>query len=184
MKETDAALPACRLAPPAEQVAALVALLAHEIERDEAAAFRGCPLTPPQYVIAASLAGGGPLMITELARAGCCVPGNVTALVDRLELKGFAQRIPDPTDRRVIRVGLTDAGRRAFEETASQVSGRGDRLAAALTGIDPWTLIDLLGRLYVDLTGPGQEAPEGERQMAPPQGPGNLGMHDKLEEPR
>jgi DNA-binding MarR family transcriptional regulator len=41
-------------------------------------------------------------------------PGAVTALVDRLERKGYVERIPNPKDRRSALVRETEAG---LEET-------------------------------------------------------------------
>jgi MarR family 2-MHQ and catechol resistance regulon transcriptional repressor len=37
--------------------------------------------------------------------------GNLTGIVDRLEARGLVRRIPDQTDRRVVRVSLTPKGR-------------------------------------------------------------------------
>lgn len=152
----DAAPEACAASPPAVQAASLISLLAREIERDETEAFRDCSLTPPQYAIARSLAAG-PLMMTELARVGCCVPANATALVDRLVRKGLAERIPDPTDRRITRVALTAAGQGAVADTATHLGGRQDRLTAALPERDLAAIVPVLGRLYVALAAGGSE---------------------------
>ena len=37
-------------------------------------------------------------------------PGAVTALVDRLEARGYAERIPNPEDRRSMLVRVTQKG--------------------------------------------------------------------------
>ena len=46
----------------------------------------------------------GPLTAGELARRAGLAPASVTALVDRLERKGFARRIPNPGDGRSVLV--------------------------------------------------------------------------------
>ena len=46
----------------------------------------------------------GPLTAGELARRSGLAPASVTALVDRLERKGFARRIPNPGDGRSVLV--------------------------------------------------------------------------------
>ncbi len=43
-------------------------------------------------------------------------PSQVTALVDRLEARGYAERRPHPGDRRVKLVGLTAAGEGFLDE--------------------------------------------------------------------
>jgi DNA-binding MarR family transcriptional regulator len=46
----------------------------------------------------------GPLTAGELARRSGLAPASVTALVDRLERKGFVRRIPNPGDGRSVLV--------------------------------------------------------------------------------
>lgn len=41
---------------------------------------------------------------------------NVTPLIDKLIALGFVQRKPDQADRRVIKISITDAGRRYIDE--------------------------------------------------------------------
>jgi DNA-binding MarR family transcriptional regulator len=48
----------------------------------------------------------GPLTAGELAKHSGLAPPSVTGLVDRLERKGFARRIPNPTDRRSVLVEI------------------------------------------------------------------------------
>jgi len=53
----------------------------------------------------------GPLRVTELAqREGVSQPG-MTTLVNRLVGQGYAERLPDPRDRRAALVRITPAGR-------------------------------------------------------------------------
>jgi MarR family transcriptional regulator, 2-MHQ and catechol-resistance regulon repressor len=42
--------------------------------------------------------------------------GGTTKLADRLEAAGFVERHPDPRDRRVVALSLTDAGRAAARD--------------------------------------------------------------------
>jgi DNA-binding MarR family transcriptional regulator len=48
----------------------------------------------------------------ELARFGCVDTGAMTRMLDRLEAKGLLRRAKCPKDRRVVRLELTDEGRR------------------------------------------------------------------------
>ena len=54
-----------------------------------------------------------PLPLSELAKHSHCVRSNMTQLVDRLEADGLVRRVNDGRDRRIRRVALTAAGRRA-----------------------------------------------------------------------
>lgn len=53
----------------------------------------------------------------QIARRLQITTASVTVLVDRLERQGHVCRLPHPTDRRKLLVGLTDAG----QERAQQV---------------------------------------------------------------
>lgn len=46
----------------------------------------------------------------DMARRMGCDPSYITALVDDLDARGLAKRVPDPIDRRVKNIVLTDAG--------------------------------------------------------------------------
>lgn len=58
----------------------------------------------------------GPLRLSDIAaREGVTQPG-MTQLVTRLERDGYAERRPDPEDARVVRVGITETGRRILRD--------------------------------------------------------------------
>jgi DNA-binding MarR family transcriptional regulator len=50
----------------------------------------------------------GGMTAGELARAAGLTTGAVTAVIDRLEAAGLARRVPDPADRRRVRIEATD----------------------------------------------------------------------------
>ncbi|MGP0032260.1 MAG: MarR family winged helix-turn-helix transcriptional regulator [Acidimicrobiales bacterium] len=58
----------------------------------------------------------GGVSMGEMARGLGCDPSYVTALVDDLADRGLARREPDPLDRRVKIIVLTDEGRDMAEE--------------------------------------------------------------------
>src|ERR687892_391739 len=49
----------------------------------------------------------GGMTAGELAKAAGLTTGAVTAVIDRLEAAGIAQRVPDPADRRRVRIETT-----------------------------------------------------------------------------
>ncbi|MFF5719130.1 MarR family transcriptional regulator [Streptomyces buecherae] len=70
-------------------------------------------ITPAQARLLRTVAlyDAEPPRMADLAARLEVVPRAVTTLVDALETNGVVRRVPDPTNRRVIRIELTDAGR-------------------------------------------------------------------------
>lgn len=53
----------------------------------------------------------GPVIQTRIADHLTLGRAATGASIDRLQARGLVERLPDPDDRRVWRIGLTDAGR-------------------------------------------------------------------------
>ena len=73
-------------------------------------------LTLSEIVAAEHLRLDGPLTPKELARRVQIGSGGTTAIIDRLEGRGFAERIRHPTDRRSVLVRLVEQA----DETVQQ----------------------------------------------------------------
>jgi DNA-binding MarR family transcriptional regulator len=54
-----------------------------------------------------TIENSGGLTAGELAAATGLTTGAVTGVIDRLERAGYARRVPDPTDRRRVKVEVT-----------------------------------------------------------------------------
>jgi DNA-binding MarR family transcriptional regulator len=54
-----------------------------------------------------AIENGGGLTAGQLASEAGLTTGAVTGVIDRLERAGYARRIPDPTDRRRVRLEVT-----------------------------------------------------------------------------
>jgi DNA-binding MarR family transcriptional regulator len=77
--------------------------------------------------------------------------GAMTSRLDRLEALGLVRRLPDPADRRGVRVQLTDEGRAAWD-AAAEVQGRKEAFfASALTPEEQRQLNALLRKLMLAL---------------------------------
>jgi len=59
--------------------------------------------------------------ITELARRTALGKSALTSMLDRLEGQGYVERVPDPKDRRAVRIARTDKDR-AMESEYRRVS--------------------------------------------------------------
>src|SRR6516162_4649101 len=62
----------------------------------------------------------GPWRITELAAEERVTQPAITLLVNRLEDRGWVQRVPDPSDRRAVLVSLTPDGEAVFEQLRAE----------------------------------------------------------------
>ena len=54
-----------------------------------------------------------PVAMSALSKALCCHKSNITQVVDGLDEKGFIQRVPSLTDKRVCALKLTPKGKKA-----------------------------------------------------------------------
>jgi DNA-binding MarR family transcriptional regulator len=87
----------------------------------------------------------GGLTAGELARQVGVTTGAVTGALDRLERAGYARRVPDPGDRRRVRVEVTAAFRdRAEEIWAPLAADWQRRLGARFTAAELGTIVDFL----------------------------------------
>ncbi len=81
--------------------------------RSEASGIRPLPMDP-QYLII-GLLRDRPRTMSELSGTLRRSKPNMTALVDRLISDGLVRRSPDKSDRRVVRIAITQKGRRIME---------------------------------------------------------------------
>jgi len=91
-------------------------------------------VTMPQLKILMLLGLHGSAPVSTLATRMGVSPPNVTGILDRLEQHTWVRRTNDPTDRRVVRVVLTDEGK-AFLSELQQ--GGQERLRARLQRLKP-----------------------------------------------
>ncbi|MGW0813040.1 MarR family winged helix-turn-helix transcriptional regulator [Streptomyces viridiviolaceus] len=95
---------------------------------------RDLGITPAQSRLLRTLAHyGSPPRMADLAERLEVVPRAVTTLVDGLEAAGKVRRVPDPANRRVIRIELTDDGRAALRELRGARRSAAEEILAPLT---------------------------------------------------
>lgn len=87
---------------------------------------------------------GGPLSAGQLSSRSGLSRAAMTALIDRLERKGFVRRARDLSDRRRIFVELTDRARAAVRETYLPLADDGRALLAGYTNEQLTVLRDFL----------------------------------------
>ncbi|GAB7029716.1 MarR family transcriptional regulator [Streptomyces sp. NPDC021749] len=93
-----------------------------------------------------------PPRMADLAQRLEVVPRAVTTLVDALEANGAVRRVPDPANRRVVRIELTDTGRSTLRALRSARRAAAEEILAPLTADQREVLGGLLSTL---VDGPG-----------------------------
>ncbi|GGU49889.1 MarR family transcriptional regulator [Streptomyces albospinus] len=96
---------------------------------------------------------GTPPRMADLAERLEVVPRAVTTLVDALEANGAVRRVPDPANRRVVRIELTDTGRVALGALRSARRAAAEEILAPLTAEQREEFGELLSAL---VDGPGR----------------------------
>ncbi|GAA0511137.1 putative MarR-family transcriptional regulator [Paractinoplanes deccanensis] len=75
------------------------------------------PAVPPaQLRVLAIVAANRQTNMSRLAETLDVVPSSASRLCDRLEATGLLRRVPDPRDRREVRLMLTPAARRLLDQ--------------------------------------------------------------------
>lgn len=95
------------------QVTARLARIGPLLARRQEAVFERFGLSRGEVGMLSALRTAGPphrLSPTRLGQGLMLSSAGVTSRLDRLERRGFVERLPDPDDRRGVIVELTDAG--------------------------------------------------------------------------
>ncbi|MGW7273183.1 MarR family winged helix-turn-helix transcriptional regulator [Streptomyces sp. NPDC054864] len=108
----------------------------------------------PEFDVLATLRRvGAPHELTAggLLKTAMVTSGAITNRLDKLERKGMIERHPDPSDRRAIRVRLTEAGRELVDRAVVDHVANEERMLAPLSAADRRALDGALRRLLVSL---------------------------------
>jgi len=87
--------------------------------------------------------------INELAQLLALDKSSTSGLVDRAERRGLVVRIPSTTDRRSVKVTLTDAGRSLVAQVSASFEADVSTLVDRLPRSDRDTMTRLVSRLVV-----------------------------------
>ena len=107
-------------------------------------------ITSPQLLCLQTLDSDGPLINSALAKLVHLSPSTVVGILDRLGAKGLIERERSTTDRRVVLIHITDAGRTLVATVPSLLQ---NRLAEGLSELPENELITIAQSLetIVDL---------------------------------
>ncbi|MEU7909127.1 MarR family transcriptional regulator [Actinoplanes sp. NPDC049118] len=108
----------------------------------ESARLAQSPVVPPAQLRVLTILSRNPeTNMSRLAEALDVVPSSASRLCDRLEATGLLRRVPDPRDRREVRLLLTPAARRLLDELRDR---RRAALAEVLERMSPARRADLV----------------------------------------
>jgi DNA-binding MarR family transcriptional regulator len=94
---------------------------------------RATGVSAPRLSALSVLVFGGPRTIGSLATVEGVTPPTMTRLVAGMVVDGLVERLPDETDRRVVRVAASETGRTLL------LAGRDRRVATLVALIRPLT---------------------------------------------
>lgn len=92
-------------------------------------------LTCPQFDVISTLGNTPGMTMGQLAEKTLVTKGTLTGIIDRLEKKGWVQRVVPPENRRCFIIMLTTEGDRVFNQVfpahIAHLKRRFDRLSSA-----------------------------------------------------
>ncbi|MBN2098074.1 MAG: MarR family transcriptional regulator [Dehalococcoidia bacterium] len=106
---------------------------------------------PTMHRMASMLYGDPKPTMGDLSRDLSLPPSTVTRVINMLEEQGFAKRVPDAEDARVVRVDLTDVGRRIHEAMEAHAVQSARSILECLTPEEQIILLTLLGKVASSL---------------------------------
>ena len=102
---------------------------------------------PNLYRMAVLLSQEPRLTIGELSEALSLPISTVSRVVSQLEERGYAERLPDAADGRVVRVALTDAARELYETVGCRAARNAQGVLGCLTPEERTILLTLMAKL-------------------------------------
>ena len=120
--------------PPDAPLYALLAVAVRSMGAFWSQTAQGTGLSPAGLGVLRVLVARDGLKSSEVTARGWSTPATVTSVVDTLVRDGYVERHRDDEDRRVVRLFVTDAGRRKCDEALAVV---GPRLSNCLAFVDP-----------------------------------------------
>ncbi len=119
----------------------------------------GLRISPAGLGVLRVLLAGDGLKSSDVAARGWSSPGTLTSVVNTLVREGYVERRQDPGDRRVVRLYVTDKGRRICEDYLTMA---GPRWRAAFDFVSPADE-PVIRKFFIDMIGRFSELTRKER---------------------
>lgn len=145
------------LDPSAKEITGRLVRLADLVQLRFRDAFADLGMSEGDYGLLAPLRRAGApyeLTPTALARARMMTSGGLTPALDRLEKRGWIERVPNPDDRRGSLVRLTADGLALIDDAMERHVDAEQAFVAGLSGAQRDRLTELLRRLLLAVDDP------------------------------
>jgi DNA-binding MarR family transcriptional regulator len=119
----------------------------------------GLRISPAGLGVLRVLLAGDGLKSSDVAARGWSSPGTLTSVVNTLVREGYVERRQDPADRRVVRLYVTDEGRRIC---ADYLTMAGPRWRDAFDFVSPADE-PVVRKFFIDMIGQFSELARKER---------------------
>ena len=132
------------------RVLSRVSRLSRHLDLERRDAFASHHLDTWEFDVLAALRREGPpyeLSPGRLIQQTLSTSGTMTNRIDRLPPRGLVERLPDPRDRRGVRVRLMPAGRALVEAALNDLLDREHDILSPLSADERARIADLLRRL-------------------------------------
>ncbi len=116
-------------------------------------------ITTSQHIILSTLAQDDGLSLSEIGKRVYLDKPAITGLADRLEKDGMVRRKRIPSDRRVIKLWLTDKGRKLLNQFEEVVAQTDEDLMQVLSPDEIQMFRELLERIWRNANGNSDELP-------------------------
>ena len=103
------------------------------------------------YRACSSIYPKGNITMGEFSNALSVPLSTATRIADWLIENGYIQRLPDTDDRRVVRVALTDTGKKLFKAIDRYIRQRMQQILSSLTAEERAILLTLVGKVVSGL---------------------------------
>jgi len=100
----------------ADKVSELMPVISREFVKHQVTEFDKLKITMPQFFVLDLVSRQGEAKMSDLAKFINVTTAAMTGIVERLVKSGYAMRVDEPGDRRVIKVKLTAKGAKVIKD--------------------------------------------------------------------
>ena len=105
---------------------------------------RECGLTTPQVMILKAIEELGDVTVRKISDHVLLSQATVTTILNRLEQRGYIERVRSLVDRRIVNARLTETGHTVLEQAPTLLH---DKFIERFDALDPWEKTQLLSSL-------------------------------------